>query len=102
MKRIYLLEEFEFKQLQKGRTIEFGDGQAIALSPDVDVSTHDGARPVEKKVMSKDQKSRMRRSVYKTKDGSYACRQCTKGGFKNRTAGNMHFMSNHVKGWRNS
>ena len=102
MKKIYLLEEFEFKQLQKGRTIEFGDGQAVALSPDV--STRDGVKPDEKKKMSKgmskDQKQRMRKAIVQAKDKSYACRQCKEGGFKGVRGGHMHYMRNHVQGWR--
>jgi len=98
MKKIYLLEEFEFKQLQKGRTIEFGDGQAVALSPDV--STHDGVKPDEKKGMSKDQKQRMRKAIIQAKDGSYTCRLCKEGGFKGVRGGQMHYKRNHVQGWR--
>jgi len=99
MKKIYVLEKFENKQLQKGHTVSIEDGVAIALSPEASIL--DGVKPDDKKKgMSKDQKQRMRKAIVQAKDKSYTCRQCKEGGFKGVRGGHMHYMRNHVKGWR--
>jgi len=110
MKRIHVLESFELKQLMKGRVVSMGEGDGLALSPDLlDGAPHRAPRKLHGKRKSRSGNSQAQRSLefyqQNFKQGpkqKSACRHCQDvfTGKHHRIAAATHTRRSHPEVWR--